>query len=110
MTKTELFKKVEDAERRTISCFIRLNAKENLAIKKAAKIRNLSVSDYMRKTALGRKADVNFTTEVVLVLRETVEALRNYHKALTERGIVTPNKEWEPVIDEAVAAMLRITK
>ena len=87
-----------------------MNAEEHSSVSRAAKIRNLSVADYMRRTGLGRKADVDFTNEIVLVLRNTVDALKRYHKALTERGIVTPNKEWEPVIDEAVAAMLRITK
>lgn len=107
---TNLFKKVDDLTRRTIRYPILLNEQEDLAIKRAAKIRNLSVAEYFRRAALGRRADPRYDTEVILVLRDFVAGLRQLHADMVERGIQPPESAWEPAIDEAIAAMKRITK
>lgn len=107
---TELFKKKPDAERRTERREIRMTKKEAEAIEASARARNLDVTQFILRAALGRRADVRYETEIVLALRDVVKALKTLHKAVVDRGLVPPEAEWRPVIKEAVAAMLRISK
>lgn len=70
----------------------------------------MDVSDFMRRAALGRKADVDYETEIVLALSDITRVIRGFHAALVERGITPPEDELRPVILEARAAILRISK
>lgn len=109
MTK-KLFKQVSDAERKDDPILVRLSKADAEAIRHSAAIRQLSVSEFIRRAALGRKADVDYETEIVLVLSAVTRAIRGMHAALVERGISPPEEEWRPVIVEARAAILRISK
>lgn len=106
----QLFKKIPAEKRKSVRYEVRLSPKEAETIHTSAHIRNLSVAEFIRRAALKRRADIRYETEIVLTLREVVQSIRRLHAALVERGIQPPEDEWRPLIKEAVAAMLRISK
>jgi uncharacterized protein (DUF1778 family) len=106
----KLFKKKEDAEKGLKRREFRLTADEDRQICDAAALRQINVSDFIRRAALGRKADVKVEVEIVLMLIEVVKDIRALHAAVLATGALPPEAEWQPVIDQAVAAMLRIDK
>jgi hypothetical protein len=107
---TTLFKKKELSERRTIRYPLLLNEAEAAKIRHSAKMRNLSVAEYMRRAALGKRTDVDYVTEIVLQLSDVVRAIRAIHKSMVEMEIEPPEEIWGPIMDHAEAAMIRITK
>jgi hypothetical protein len=64
----------------------------------------------MRRACLGRRADVQYETEIILTLRDIVQSIRILHAAFANEGIVPQSEIWEIIINETLAAMLRITK
>jgi len=107
---SKLFKKLPDAEKRTTRYEILLTPKEAESIRTFAKIRNLSVADFMRRAALGRRADVRYETETVLALREIVQAIRQLHTNFAAQEIPISKEQMGMLIDVALEAMLRISK
>lgn len=91
-------------------CELRLTREEDQLIRDAAGLRQLDVSEFIRRAALGRKADVRVEVEIVLMLIEVVKEMRELHTAVVATGALPPESKWQPVIDQAVAAMLRIQK
>jgi len=104
------FKKKPEAEKRKIRYEILLSQKEAEEIRTYARIRNLSVADFMRRAALGRRADVRYETETVLCLREIVQSIRQLHATFAAKDIPLPKDQLGTLIDQALAAMLRISK
>lgn len=105
----KLFQEVSDAERKVASILLRLSEPDAETIRRSAAIRQLSVSEFVRRAALGRKAEVDFETELVLALSDSTRAIRAYHKELVERGFVPPEEMLRPVILEARSAIRRIS-
>ena len=106
----KLFKTLPDNAVKTKTLHIRILVSDFEIITDLAKARNLSVCEYMRRTALERRTDVRYETQMVLALADVVEAFKILHTAVVEHGYLPINQEWDPVFDEAVAAMLRISK
>lgn len=106
----KLFKKKEDAEKGLKRREFRLTEEEDRQICDAAALRQLNVSEFIRRAALGRKADVRVEVEIILMLIEVVKEIRELHTAVLATGALPPEPQWQPVIDQAVAAMLRIEK
>jgi uncharacterized protein (DUF1778 family) len=106
----KLFKKKDDAEKGTKRRELRLTTDEDRQICDAAALRQLNVSDFIRRAALGRKADVKIEVEIILMLIEVVKDIRALHSAVLATGALPPEAQWQPVIDQAVAAMLRVDK
>lgn len=104
------FKPVPDELRRSISVLIRLTTAESEQIREAADIRCLSLSDFIRRASLGRRADVRIETHIILALRDVVQEIRAMHKTYLNLGLHPPEELWLPLIDEAVKAMRRISK
>jgi hypothetical protein len=107
---TKLFKKKETSDLRTVRYPILLTEAEAAEIRHSAKIRQLSVADFMRRAALGRKADVDYETEIVLALIDSTRAIRALHKAMVERGFPPPEDLLLPIIVGAGDAISRISK
>lgn len=107
---SKLFKKIPASEKRSIRYEILLSTKEAESIRNSAQIRNLAVADFMRRAAMGRRADVHFDTEIVLSLREVVKLIRQLHATYITAGVVVPKNELGKLIDEALVAMKRISK
>ena len=107
---SKLFKTKPDAERRSGRLVVRVTEEERNRIEQAASIRQLDVAEFMRRAALGRKADVRYETENGLQLINLVRAIRAIHKDMLEMKIKPPEDIWQPIVEQAVAAMLRISK
>lgn len=106
----KLFKKKDDAIKRTVRCELRLTTEEDQEIRNAAGIRQLDVSEFIRRAALGRKADVKIEVEIILALIDVVREIRQLREAVRATGVLPPEAQWQPVMDAAVAAMLRVEK
>lgn len=107
----KLFTKIPAETKRSLRYEVRLTASEAEKICTSAKIRNLSVAEFIRRTSLGRRADVSYDTEIVLALRDVTQAIRRMHADLVDRNMLPEEiEEWRPVIEQATAAMVRISK
>ncbi|WP_247391718.1 plasmid mobilization protein [Ralstonia pseudosolanacearum] len=104
------FQKKPDAEKRTVPTLIRWTEDEVQKVRHSASIRQMDVAEFIRRAALGRKADVDFETEIVLALSDITRSVRALHAAMVERGIVPPEADLLPLILDARAAILRISK
>lgn len=110
---TDLFKTKPATERKSIRYEIRLTAGDAEKISKAAKDRQLSVAEYMRRTALGRRADVNYEVDLVLALLQlnrAINSIGELHKQMIARGITPPVDDWRPVKNEIRQAVVRIAQ
>ncbi|MHB1619702.1 MAG: plasmid mobilization protein [Sulfuricella sp.] len=107
---SKLFKKMPPTERKTVRYEVRMTRKEADAIRASAETRCISVSDFMRRAALGRRADIRFETEIVLSIRSIVQSIRNLHATFIAQGIAPPTGELGPLLDEAIAALQRISE
>lgn len=106
----KLFEKKPDDQVRIKRIPVLVTVEEHDQIKSKAKKRNLNASDYMRRAALGRRADVDHETAIVLALSDHTRSIRELHAAYLEKGDVPPEPLLAILIQEAKAAMLRITK
>lgn len=106
----KLFQKKAPDELRTVRKEIKLTMAEATQIHHAASIRQLDDSEFMRRAALGRRADVDYETEIVLALIDLTRSVRELRKAYLERKEVFRDDDWRPIVAGATAAMLRITK
>lgn len=104
------FKKKDASERKTVLRRLRLTTKEDEEIKLAASIRQLGVSEYMRRTALGRKADIRYEVDTVIAISALMRTLRELHAAYTQGGATIPLEEWVLIREAAIAALLRAGK
>ena len=75
-----------------------------------ARVRDLTVTEYIRRAALGRKADVTYENQIILELREVLEVIRLLHKMIRETGSPPPEAAMRLVFDHVIDAMLRIEK
>lgn len=113
LSMSSLFKKKTDSERKSIRYPLLLNEEEAEQIRNAANIRQLSVAEFIRRAALGRRADVNAEVEVVLALLKldrTINGIAKLHQAMIERGITPPVDDWRPVKNEIRQAVVRIAQ
>ena len=106
----KLFQQKDETSTRSVRRELRLTTEEDRQIREAAALRQIDVSDLIRRAALGRKADVRVEVEIILMLIEVVKEIRELHTAVLATGALPPEQQWQPVIDQAVAAMLRIEK
>ena len=105
-----LFKNIAEEDRKAKVIHVRVSFADAETITASAMARNLNVCDFMRRAALGRRAEVRFETEIVLQLRDLIKSIRLLHAALVDRGIPPPELAWGLVVDEALSAMQRISK
>lgn len=106
---SKLFKTKNADEKKTVRYPILLTEKEATTIRKSALIRNLSVAEFIRRAALGRKADIRYETEIVLALREVTQAIRKMHADFVEAKMLPVEfEEWRVVIKQATEAMGKV--
>ncbi len=84
--------------RRDTRIEVRLNEKEAAAIRHAADIRMLTVSEYLRRTALARRADVRYEQEIVLRMSQEIQAIRALHADMKLRNRELEAEDFRPVI------------
>lgn len=88
---------------------IRLTPSEAQKIRHAADIRCLDVSEFVRRAALGRKADVRIETKIILALHHVIQDIRAMRQTLSERGVPPPDELLLQVIHAAGAAIMSIS-
>lgn len=103
-----LFKKKPEDQRRSSRIPVRVTMVERDKIIEAARIRALDVSEFMRRAALGRKADVRIAGDIIMELREVTKAIRELHAAYLAIGETPPEDVLRPIMDEIVKAMKRV--
>lgn len=89
---------------------IRILPDEETLIKEYATMRNLSVSEYMRRMALKKRADVQYETIIVMELREIIDVIKLLVNGMVEHGFEPPREDAVRAIIGARDAMLRISK
>jgi uncharacterized protein (DUF1778 family) len=102
------FVKLPEEEKRNVRVAVRLHSTEYEAIRAAADVRHVSVSDFMRSTALGRKCDVRFEVDCILAISDAVRAIRAMHKAMVEHGVPPPEDEMRALILSAERSVIRL--
>jgi hypothetical protein len=106
-----LFKVIQDPNiKRTSQILLRVNREESVAIKKLAGACKLSQSEYLRRAALGRRAEVDRDTDLVLALSAITAEVRKLHAALLTKDIRPPAEIMALVLDEALVAIRAITE
>lgn len=106
----KLFKKVPDAQRRSLRIPILVSQDEKDQLTALAACRQLPVADYLRRTGLQRKADIHFDVEIVLALSDLTRALRELHGEMLRQNTPPPADLMRQLIEEASLAMQRISK
>ncbi|WP_454734301.1 plasmid mobilization protein [Cupriavidus pauculus] len=104
------FQKKPDAEKRSVQMVVRWTPDEAQKVRHSAGIRHMDVAEFIRRAALGRKADVDYETEVVLALSAITREVRALHAAMVEHGLKPPEAELLPLILEARQAILRVAE
>lgn len=107
---THHFKKKEPAEKREIRKVFRVTDDEDKQIRNSASVRQMDDSEFMRRACLGRKADVDYDTEIVLALSGITRALRAMHAGMMKQGIAPPESELLALILDARSAIKLISK
>ena len=104
-----MFKPVDESIKKSTAILVRLSKADAETIRESANIRNLSVSEFMRRAALGRKADVRYETQIVLQLIDVGRAIRQIHKAMVDQGMTPPEEIWLPIMKGASDAIVKIS-
>jgi len=105
-----LFKRKESSLLKSSRMEIRVTELEAEKIRSSASSRQLDVSTFIRRAALGRKANVDYETETVIALMRISRSLRELHTVLVEQGIPPMKEDIRPIVTNAINAMLRISK
>lgn len=107
---SKLCKPVPAQDRRTPFIKMRVSLAERLEIEEQARLRNLNVSEYLRRVALHRRADVQIETEMILELQKTVAAIRALHAGYLQQGLAPPENILGSVITNAIQAILNVAR
>ena len=108
--RSRLFQKLPDELRASERLELRLAKTDKAKIQHAAAIRNLTVSDYVLRATLGRKAEIRYETEIVVQLVDLIRVLREIHADLKKTGRSPSLEGFRPLVDEVRAAIIRIQK
>lgn len=105
---TKAFRKVEATKKRTINYMIRLTEEEAETIRTSALVRKLSVAEFMRRAALGRKADVNYETEIIRMLNDSATIMIDMTTIMRESKIAIPVTEMRELMAYMTEAVKKI--
>jgi hypothetical protein len=87
---------------------VQATEKEEFKIRQVAKIKNLSVAELFRSTALSRKADVQFDLELVLTILNCNFKVKAMHDSFQRDGLIPPADEFIKALEGATAAINKI--
>lgn len=106
----KLFKKIAIEDKRGKSVLIRLTVSEVIDLQQQAQIRNLSTSEYVRRMALHRRADVKMETGLILAVRNVVTEIRALHAAYLAQGLSPPEAILQPILMRCEQAILSVAR
>lgn len=90
----QFFKKIEDSDRKEVAILVRLSKNDANTIRESANIRKLSTADFIRRAALGRKADTRYEGMIVLQLSEVIKNFKELHAVITQTGVSPPEEDF----------------
>lgn len=96
--------KSEKRKRTELLLGIRCLPEEKEALQEKAKTAGLSVGEFLRRAALGRRIDAQCDTEMIMELRRLGELQKNLFK----EGNGVLSKEYSQVLVELQKALLRV--
>ena len=106
----KLFKEVAIEDKRAKGVLIRLKASEIIDLQMQAQMRNLSTSEYVRRMALHRRADIRIETELILAVRDVVTEIRALHAAYLTQGLSPPEEIIRPILSQCEQAILNVAR
>ena len=109
MRRNKLFTLLPDGVGMEVRIEFRVSKFEREKIKNLAAVRHISVSDFLRRAALGRAAPIDFDTNLVLCLTDATRSIRELHKAYLQTGYPPPEGLLLPVIEKTIVAIERIS-
>lgn len=109
MPRSKLFTPLPDGVGKEVRIEFRVSKAEHEKIKYLASVRQLALSEFLRRAALGRPAPIDFDTELVLCLSDATRAIRALHKGYLDIGCEPPEDLLRPVIENSIIAILRIS-
>lgn len=104
----KLFRKIDAVDKRTIKYMIRLNEQEAETIRTSALVRKLSVAEFIRRAALARKADVNYETEIVRSLCDSITQMKIMTTVMREQKFDVPVAEMRELMARSSSALDKI--
>lgn len=107
---TKLFREVKDEKKRKTLLKAYGTEDEKKEIARQAAIRGLSVSDYLVRCALHRRADVRIETELILAVRDVVTEIRTLHAAYLTQGLSPPEAILRPILSQCEQAILNVAR
>lgn len=105
----KLFVKKAPENKRTVRYPVMLTQHEADVIYKSANLCNMSVAEFIRSAALGRKTEAHYETEIVLQLSAMTREIRAVHADFVKQGIKPPEEAMLGVINGATALILKVT-
>lgn len=106
--RTTIFTSLPDGIGKEVRVEFRATVAEREKIKVLAASREMPVSEYLRRTALGRPAPLDMDTELVIKLSDATRAVRDLHKAYLGIGCRPPEDVLLPVMRNLIAAILKV--
>ena len=110
MASNKLATALPEDERKSDSFLVRCTVADGRRILEQARIRSLSRSEFVRRAALGRTANVDYETGTILALSALTRAIRDLHAALAEYRLPLMEEQLQPIMDGITATMHRMGK
>lgn len=97
-------------DRKSEKISVRFDREEAMTIRVSAAARNLTPSEFIRRATLNQKTEIKIDAFIIVALIECVAAIRSIHASFLENGHPPPEALWQPIIQSALDAMMRIDK
>lgn len=88
----------------------RVTMSEACDLEEQARIRVMNMSEYIRRMALHRRADVRMETELILAVRDVVTEIRALHAAYLTQGLSPPEAILRPILSQCEQAILNVAR
>lgn len=105
----KLFRKKAEGLKRVKLIQIRVTEQEHAEMSAQAGMRALDISEYLRRVALHRRAEVKIEQEMILEVSSAVRALREIHAGYLAVGQIPPVSVLQPLLDRCETAILSLS-
>jgi hypothetical protein len=108
MTRKKMFVALPEGVGKLERIEIRVTSEESVKLRRLAAIRQMSLSDFLRRAGLGRATPVDFETDLILGLCDVARAIRELHKGYLDAGFEPPETILLPVMNATKLAILQV--
>lgn len=109
MRRHKLFSVLPSGVGKEVRIEFRVSKAEREKIKILAAARQMPLSEFLRRAALGRAAPLDFDTDLVLRLSDATRAIRDLHKGYLNNGLNPPEDLLGPAMEAILIALHRIS-